>query len=772
MRIDFPPNHDPAPMLALRRAILDSPVAVGLARAEAFTRVWQANESAPWIVKKALALAEYFRTVPLYIRPGDLLAGPISEAPGAMPLMVELGIAEENIYVNEQPHRLGYLAGKVPQAIIAYWEDRNLWGHYRAYMRTVQGAQLERTDVGMYKFLSNQGHLSPSYRELLSVGLDGVLRRVRERRAAEIDPVGLEFLAAAEYALAGLQEWIERYAVFLAAEAGRCADPTRANQLSEMAHIAGRVVHEPPTTFHEAMQLIWFAHQAIHIEGHGYSCTPDRLDQILYPYYQADRAAGRLDDDFALTLCENFLLKQRDNTFWGIEHNLTQGLVVGGSTAEGVDQTNELSWLFIKATGEMSLPEPLVWVRWHPGIDPDFFDFCLQNLAGSTCFPLMMSDTAVPAMFMALGATREDAFDYVPVGCNELAIPGRAYFNPGAHVDYLRALELAMTGGRGYDGRALVPGIPAPAELRTFDALTAAVGRVMRWQVQTSYAANLTTLMAQMRWGQTPLTSCFFDGCIERGRDLAEGTKYNILSCGGSFFANMVDSLAAIREVVYERGGATLEQVASACKTNFEGDELLRQRLLRAPKHGNDDARVEDLVALVERLRDEPVKELCRDPRDGTPFGNVHITRSSAVRVGARTPATPDGRLAGTPLAASVAASCGVERQGPTAVLKSILQLNAAKSWQCGYNVNLRFQRAVLTDHDGRRRLDAMLRAYFMAGGQEMQINSADTAELRAAQANPERYRDLVVRVAGFSAFFVNLTKDMQDEIIARTEHA
>jgi formate C-acetyltransferase len=375
-------------------------------------------------------------------------------------------------------------------------------------------------------------------------------------------------------------------------------------------------------------------------------------------------------------------------------------------------------------------------------------------------------------MFMALGVSREDAFDYVPVGCNELGIPGKAYFNPGAHVDYPRAQELALTAGRGYDGRDDVPDIPLPDTLGAFDDLTAAVGRVLRWQVQTSYAASMPLLMAQMRWGQTPLTSCFFDGCIERGRDLAERTKYNILSCGGAFFANMVDSLAAIREVVYERGEATLAQVAEACRANFAGQELLRQRLLRAPKHGNDDARLEDLVTLVERLRDEPVKELCRDPRDGTPFGNVHITRSSAVRVGARTPATPDGRLAGMPLAASVAASPGVERQGPTAVLKSILQLNAIKSWQCGYNVNLRFQRAMLADPEGRRRLDAMLRAYFLGGGQEMQINSADTAELRAAQAHPERYRDLVVRVAGFSAFFVNLSRDMQDEIIARTEHA
>jgi len=215
--------------------------------------------------------------------------------------------------------------------------------------------------------------------------------------------------------------------------------------------------------------------------------TPDRLDQLLHPFYLADKEAGRLDDEGALTLCENFILKQRDNTFWGVEHNLTQGLVVGGSTPDGEDQTNELSWLFITAAGNMSVPEPLVWVRWHPSIDPDFFDHCLATLAGSTCFPLMMSDTAVPAMLMALGVGRDDAFDYVPAGCNELAIPGQAYFNPGAHVGYLHALEQAITDGKGYRGDP-----PDPEALpKTFGELVERVGGVMRRQIEGSYRHGL-----------------------------------------------------------------------------------------------------------------------------------------------------------------------------------------------------------------------------------------------------------------------------------------
>jgi formate C-acetyltransferase len=772
MRFVLPAEHDVSAMRALREHILASPIAVALQRARTYTGVFRESEGAPWIVRKALAFREHLETVPLFIREHDRIAGSICEIRGGMPLMAEIGIAENAIFTSEDRHRAGYLRGQVPQDIADYWEERNLWGRYRAYMRAVEGKAQPRGEVTQYKFLSYQGHLSPSYRELLRAGLGGIIERVRRRREGEIDPGSLEFLTAAEHCLLGVSEWAKRYSELLAAEAATCGDPGRASDLSEMSRIADRVALDPPETFREAMQLIWFVHQAIHIEGHGYSNTPDRIDQILYPFYRRDKEEARLTDDEALTLCENFILKLRDNTFWSVEHNLTQGICLAGSTPDGADQTNELSWLFIAAADNMSVPEPLVWIRWHPSIDQDFFDFCLETLGGPTCFPLMMSDTAVPYMFMELGVSREDAFNYVPAGCNELAIPGQAYFNPCAHVGYLGALEQALTQGRGYDGtRAADQSLPDPRELGAFDDLVGVVGRIMRRQVESSYASGMTMLAAQMRWGQTPLTSCFFDGCIERARDMVEGTKYNILSCGGIAFANMVDCLAAIREVVYEKQEAALEDVARACAANFEGCAALRAKLVAAPKHGNDDERLRGIISLVERLRDEPVKQICRDPRDGTAFGNCHVVRSGAVKQGAVTPATPDGRWAGTPLAASVAASAGCEKSGPTALLNSILALDPVKSWQCGYNVNMRFLPKMLTDAQNRAKVRAMLNAYFTRGGQEMQINSVDTETLRAAQANPEQYRDLVVRVAGFSEFFTKLDPRIQEDVIARTEH-
>ena len=745
-----------ADMAALRNAMLDSPIGIALHRAKVFTKVFQQHEAEPWIVRKALALREYFETVPLYLREHDRIAGSISETPGAMPVMVELGIAENNIYTGERPDRIGYLKGQVPEDICEYWVNRNMSGRYRIEILgqpPVKSHEELKGNLG-YKFISNQGHLCPSYGELLRVGIGGLQRKVATRRQGETNIDKLAFLTAAEHTLAGLSTWAKRYSEF-------AKDP-------ETARICAKIATQPPETFREALQLVWLAHQAIHIEGHGYSCTPDRLDQVLLPFYKADR----LDDAEVLRLIENFVLKMFDNTSWGPEHHLTQGFVMGGSTPDGRDLTNRLSWLMIEGATNMALAEPLVWMRWHPKIDQKFFDFCLTRLPRTTCFPMYWNDKVVPEGLMALGVSREDAFDYVPVGCNELGIPGRFYFNPGASVNYLSAIEAALTGGKGYKQQWKWWKIAPPVnELKTFDQFAAAVGAYMRAEIKQSYSYEMKNLKAQMRWGQTPLTSCFFEGCIEKAHDLTQGTKYNILSCGGTAFANAVDSLAAVREIVYEKQQATLGEMATACAANFQGYERLRAKLQAVPKQGNDDPALDEIIRLVERLRDEPMKEICHDPRDGTKFGNTHVVRSSAITQGRVTPATPDGRLDGTPLASSVAASVGCECTGPTAVLNSVCKLDAAKSWQCAYQVNIRFHTGMITDERQRENLRAMLNVYFQNGGQELQINVVDSATLRAAQKNPEQFRDLVVRVAGFSEFFVNLTPDMQEEIIARTEH-
>jgi pyruvate-formate lyase len=772
MKFDFPTSHSSAYMLALRRDILDYPLTVCLHRAETYTRVYRENEGAPWQVTKALAFAEHLRTVALFVRDHDRLAGSIAEAPGGMNLNVEIGFCEEAILLSERPEYRGYLEGKVPEDIREYWMERNLWGRYRAFLKNVLGQDAQWTPVGSHPFNSYNGHLSPSYRELLASGLGGLLRKVKDRRAGEDDMESREFLAAAEYALQGVSDWIERYGDYLRREAANCSHRERAAELAAMSEVAFRVATEPPETFREAMQLVWFVHQAIHIEGHGYSNTPDRIDQILYPYYRADMAAGRLTDDEALTLCENFVLKMRDNTFWSVAHNLTQGLCVGGSTPCGADQTNELSWLFIKASDAMAVPDPLTWIRWHENIDEDFFDFCVETLGGKTCVPLMMGDNAVPAMYMNMGVSAEDAYDYVPVGCNEIGIPGKLIFRgSGAATDVFSAIERAMTGGRGFEGRrGADPNIPDVPANCTFDEFLEVLRGVVTRDVWAGYRNHLPLDAVQSRWGQTPFTSCFFDGCIEAGRDMSLRTKYDVRAAGGGYFANTVDALAAIREVVFEKREATLSGISEACAANFRGYERLRAKLLAAPKHGNDDPRLIDIVDAVERLTDEPFEAVSRTA--GYPIGKTHIVRSNYIIYGSQKGATPDGRLAGTPMASSVAASHGMERNGPTALINSLLAMHPARSWRCGVNVNIRMHPSMLLNAENRVKTRQLLEHYFRHGGQEMQINSVDSAVLRAAQADPHCYRDLVVRVAGFSAIFVDLSRETQETIIERTEHA
>ena len=768
------PHSRHSDLLALRRAMIDTPVRVGSHRARVFTEVFQKHEGEPWILRKSLALREYFETVPLYLREHDGIAGSISEVPGAMPVIVELGIGENGIYTGERPESVGYLDGQVAVDIRDYWKNRNAWGRYRTeILGQAPYASADEVPRNLdYKFISNQGHLSPSYRELLEIGLGGLLQQVKASDNPTLSTDQRAFITAAKLSLEGVSVWARRYGDFLNSEARRESNGSRAVELREMARIADKVSTAPPETFHEALQLIWFVYQAIHIEGHGYSNTPDRIDQLLLPFYEADVKAGRLDDARVLRLMENFILKKFDNSFWGAEHHLTQGFVVGGSTPEGRDQTNRLSWLMLEAATNMALPEPLVWVRWHPDMDRQFFDFCLTRLSRTTCFPMWWNDQVVTEGLMGLGISREDAFNYVPVGCNELAIPGQWYFNPNASVGYLQAIQAAMTSGKGYKNPWQFKDIaPSAEELKTFDQFAGAVGAHLYRQMERSYANSMKVLKAQMKWGVTPLTSCFFDDCLAKGKDMAQGTKYNNLSCGGIAFANAVDCLAAIRDVVYIRKQATLDEVTLACAANFRGYGRLRAMLLASPKHGNDDPRVDDIVRLVERLRDEPLREICRDPRDGSLFGNTHIVRSGAVRQGQNTPATPDGRLAGTPLANSVAVSAGHERSGPTATLNSVCKLDAAKSWQCGYQVNIRFHAGMISDPVMREKLQSMLNVYFLNGGQQLQINVVDSATLRKAQDNPDEYRDLVVRIAGFSEFFVNLTPAMQEDIITRTEH-
>ncbi len=759
-------HHDSSSMKLLRSDVL-SPLGkkpeIALHRAQTYTQFFQESGNTPWVLKKAKAFRKHLQTVPLYIRNHDLLAGSICETPGAMPLFPELGIGECDIYLNENPHRKGYLQGKIPQDISDYWEHTNAHSFLREYQKDVLGYKvqdIEKVHQAGWQFTSCQAHLSPDFSALLHVGIHGVLHNLDSTWSAHAtNPEGLIFLSACKESLLGLSEWIYRYGEFAKQQAKIVSGTMRKQQLEQIANTAYKVSRKPPETFYEAISLIWYAYQAMHIEGNGYSCNPGRLDQLLYPYYVEDIKKGLVSDDTVITLFENFFLKMKDNTFWGPEHNLTQGIVVSGSNQQGEDQTNELSWYLMKACNTMKLPEPLVWLRWHETVDTDFLHYCLEVLGDSTCFPLFMNDAVVVKMLKNCGVSEKDAFDYVPVGCNEIGIPGKLYYKNGGGVGYLEILQKLLEKAELGD---------APANYKELQRF---IEKQATEEIVDSYTDNLLITYVQKEFKQVPLTSCFFDGAFDRGVDCSWVATYNIPTIGCGFFPTFVDSIAAIKKSVFEDKTLTLSHIAQACKDNFAEHETVRSVLQKAPKHGNGHAYTNEIATWVSHMQQKIVHAYCKHPYSGSSYQPNCVTRSSGVVQGSKTGATPDGRLAGTPLPSSVAASVGAEQSGPTGVLTSLLALDASECWCGGYNANIRFANRMFSSLADREKLMTLLRVFFTEGGQELQMNSIDSKVLRAAKKRPEEYSDLVVRIAGFSEYFTRLHPKLQDEIIARESH-
>ncbi|MEW6358633.1 MAG: pyruvate formate lyase family protein [Planctomycetota bacterium] len=724
-------------------------------RAYIFTRTYKENPADAPNVKRAKGIKNALSEMTLYIRPGELIVGNLTSRLGGWALFPEFGIGNNGIIPHERPEVATFVTDHCPKDLMEFWREHSLTAHYNAYRATVEGLRPEDAGWGGG---SGVGHIIVDYGMGINTGFDALADRVRKRREeakSTGDAEGAEYLTTMLLCLEGAMTYCERFADLAAREAAACGDPIRKSELSQIAETCRRVARKPARTFREAVQLFWFIHLIMHIEGNGYSMSPGRFDQYMFPFYRKDLDEGRITRDEAKELIENLWIKFVENCVWGVWHNETQSLVLSGTDVTGRDLTNDLSFLCIEATGDVKLYEPLVWVRWHERIDPKFFDLCLQTLATGVSFPLFLSDSVVPQMMMELGAPREDACEYGPIGCNELGITGKMYFKAGCHVGYIGAVLQAMNSGR---------------EFPTFDDLITDIKETFRRQGEWSFARSQTHFRFHQIYGQLPFTSVFMDGCIDRARDMIIRTRYNVTCSGGGGFSNCVDSLAAIRKVVYDDKEATLKEVAAACKANFVGHEELHRKLMSAPKYGNDDDAADDIAARISRLRNEAIAHL-RDPRDGTPLAANHVVRSGFIAAGKNTPATPDGRLAGKPIANSIGAVQGAARRGPTALLKSVQKLDPVRNWRGGYNFNIRLDPKLLRNPEWRKKVADMFATFFAGGGQELQVNAISTATLREAQKNPAEHRGLVVRVAGFSALFVDLHPDIQEEIIARTEH-
>lgn len=604
------------------------------------------------------------------------------------------------------------------------------------------------------------GHLHPDYDKLFRVGVRGLLDEIAERaRTTGGDAERTAFYAACRIALAGLSAYIYRVADACAALAGCGRGETDAGDQArwlELAAICRHVATEPPRTFHEAIQLLFLTLVALwQGEGH-YLTSLGRLDRTLRPFYEADLAAGRLTPQDAFELIAMLYIQVNRIMPTG----LALAVMVGGRDAAGNDVTNDLTYLCIAARIATGLGYPTVGLCWHRGAPAELTDFAVQMLVCGRGDPAFFNDELIVAGLGDHGVRPEDAPNYMNSTCVEIKPVGASniwvtapYFNVVQGL--LDVMAAVARGDR-----------PEPA---TFEELEAQVRARLTTEVAAAAAQLDQVWRDRATRGCFPLASCLTDDCLARGLDFDRGgARYNWVENSFVGLANLADSLVAVRRLVYEERSLTLAEFDRILQADWAGHEPLRHRILnKLPKYGNDNDEADEAARRWAGYLIEMTAAQTIGPHRYVPGFFCWIMHE---RLGGQTGATPDGRRAGWPLADGAGAAQGRERRGPTASVLSTTKWSHRPALG-GLVHNAKFSQNMFKTADDRAALRQLIETYLQRGGFEMQVNVVSRDTLLAAREHPEQYRDLLVRVAGYSDYFTRLNPKMQEEVIARTEH-
>ena len=633
---------------------------------------------------------------------------------------------------------------------------------------------------GRGRCTDTQAHIVLGHRRVLEKGFCGLRDDVRARRARGCTGQQREFLDAVELTCEAMRDFSQRFVELAHAQAATEPDGQRRVELLQIAGRCARVPWLPPRSFEEAVQSVWFTQNAAIITyGAGSGITPGRLDQLLWPFYQADLSSGALTKEHALRLLEELIIKLNNNVIiWpnlgGVELNHlgsdVENITLGGVDVHAEDATNELSYLFADAientnlattaSFRISVKSPQAWVR------------RVAAMHKKTNSPAFFCDETAIAAMVRDGYAVEDARQYCLVGCVEPSGHGdTAGATGGTKVYFPTALDLVFNRGRtSFFGNQDGPDTGDPTAFISFEDFLGAFYRQLQVMVDhVTEATNLRDAIWAARF-HNPLISSTIDGCVENAKDMTVGgARYNFSAVGGGGLGTAVDSLSAIRTLVFERREVTMAELKDALATDFRGQEALRQTLAKAPRFGNDDPAVDALAA-------EVVARFCalasaRKTFTGGTFKASLISYGLNVYEGALEPATADGRRAGAPLSNSMSPSNGAERRGPTAAMNSLARIDQTAIGY-GNSLNMRLPLGLLDSEKGVESVVYLVRGYFRSGGFHVQFNAVDGKTLRAAQAEPEAYGDLIVRVSGYSAYFTRLGRTIQDDLIARTEFA
>ncbi len=737
------------------------------------------NRRKPALIRQAEALAHTLSQRQARIHPDELLVGCFSSkrvGGGIFPELHGVAMAEDLYAFGSRelnPLRIdkgdrSALAWKV----LPFWLPRFLSLKAFPLPRALRfiGDQLQAK-----RYLINEtggiSHFVPDYGRLLRLGTRGIAARARQSAAQH--PEGADFYQAVELVCQGLEALAEGYAEAADEQAAEERDSARRHELRRIARVCRRVPREPAESLHEAFQSLLFAQVALNLESLDNSVCPGRLDQLLWPWYQADLQAGRIDETAARELVGCFTVKmseivpvfsRRVTRFHGGMFN-GQVVVVGGTDADGRDATNALTWLFLDAMDALRMRQPNYHARLHRHSPPEYQQRIAGMLRDGSGAPSLMNDEAVVPMLVERGASLQDARDYSPVGCVEPVACSSTYGSTDAAITNL-ALCLEWTLGL---KRGAAPAEPLE-RCRSLGQLQQRFSAQLRQLVEELVEDLQAIERANAAHHPTPLTSALLRGCLESGMDAsAGGARYNGSGVQGVGVADVADSLAAIEQVLFQQQRCDWPTLLTALRKDFRGHEALRAQLLAAPKYGNDDPLADAQAHFVMESFAQALAQH-RNTRGGAYWAGFYsVTAHQAF--GERTRALPSGRRAGQALANGLSPTKGAERLGPTAALNSAAGLDQAHLAQNGVNLNLKIDPAWLPGPSGAQALASLARGYFAQGGMQLQVNAVDPVVLLEARDHPERHPWLLVRVSGYSAYFNDLSPAMKQEIIDRSLH-
>ena len=785
-----------------REAVLDKKPYIDAQRALLVTEAYEKYKNQTPVMKRAYMLKNILEKMSIYIEDETLIVGNQASSNKDAPIFPEYTmkfVMDELDTFEKRDGDVFYITEETKEAlrsIAPFWENNNLRAKGEALLPEEVSVFMETGFFGMEgKLNSGDAHLAVEYQKVLEIGLKGYEDRVLDIKN-HLDlcvPENLnkyQFYNAVLIVIEAVKTFAKRFSV-LAKEKAKKETGKRKEELLEISRICDKVPYQPAQTFHEAIQSVWFIQLILQIESNGHSLSYGRFDQYMYPYLKHDLDNNIITEDEAVELLTNLWIKtltinkvrSQAHTFSSAGSPMYQNVTIGGQTTDKKDAVNQLSFFVLKSVAQTRLPQPNLTVRYHAHINQEFFDEAIEVMKLGTGMPAFNNDEVIIPSFIEKGVKEEDAYNYSAIGCVETAVPGKwGYRCTGmSYMNFPRILLIAMNNGVDMtSGKRFVKECGYFTEMKSYEELMQAWDQVVRELTRMSVIVENAIDLASEKDVPDVLCSALTEDCIGRGKTIKEGgAVYDFISGLQVGIANMADSLAAIKKLVFDEKKITQQQLWDALVDDFQSEESQRvQRMLieEAPKYGNDNDEVDQLVvdayaSYIDEMKKYPNTRYGRGPIGGIRYAGTSSI-SANVGQGFGTMATPDGRHAHTPLAEGCSPAHSCDKSGPTAVFKSVSKLPTHEITG-GVLLNQKVTPQMLSTEENKQKLEMLMKTFFnRLEGYHVQYNVVSKETLIDAQKHPEKHKDLIVRVAGYSAFFNVLSKATQDDIIGRTEQS